>query len=473
MKTKNTDYMGSKKEITTTTITKDAVMDLSDNESYIQSCIKIAEKKLKQFQTIEEIEKNIEAINEYQNISFLSTPKDVFVLDQISEKELERAEHSVLDGRFFAEHAAAGEATRLGLGTKYMINIAEGLSTKEIAKLISEEKGKFVSEEDVLKEAGCAPSDILPISIGTRHMIQYSFDICKLAKKHGKNPEEVLAKQKMLIILNETYTEQIITEFIKCRFFGFKRENVYFMVQKSYHGIKKEGQQIIYDLKAPKRLHNHGQMVMQETMDDEIFSIDEKGNRKYLKAKEFGEMLGKMYDKLSYNIEDLGFLIDAIDYKSLAVALLMSDKGYRMVMEIVANNPDAPQKGGMAAFDKKLGRNVMIEAFQLRGIKNADIKFLNKNFNHYPKPYDSWKLLKEKGLNMPITIKHNAIYFQAIQGDINFLVKTQFVQRKVLKPIQSWKSPATTPLTMRYMKLQDEQEGFIDYAKKFVKGLKD
>ena len=67
---------------------------------------------------------------------------------------------------------------------------------------------------------------------------------------------------------------------------------------------------------------------------------------------------------------------------------------------------------------------------------------------------------------MPITVKHGLVYFQAVQGDINFLVKTQFVQRKTLKPIQSWKSPATTPLTMKYMKLQDEQPGFKEYAKK-------
>jgi hypothetical protein len=443
-------------------------MDLTNNESYIQSCLKIAEQKLSQYTSIEEIEKNTETINEYENLSSLSPPKDAFILDKISNKELLSAKNCVLEGRFFAEHAAAGEATRLGLGTKYLIDIAESLGTKEIAKLISEEKGIFVSEEDVLKEAGCNPEDLQAISIGTRHMLQYSFDISRLAKENGKNPDEVLAKQKMLVILNETSAEKIIEEFLKCSFFGFEKDNVYFMVQNSYHGIKKVGKNFIYDKKSPKRLHNHGQMIMQETMDNEIFIINDFGKRRYLKSEEFGEMLSKMDDKLSYNIEDLGFLLDAIDYKSLAVALLMSDKGYRMVMEIVANNPYAPQKGGMAAFDSKLGRNVMIETFQLKSIKNADIKFLNRNFNHYPKPFDSWKLIKKKGLQMPITTKNGFLYFQPVQGDINFLVKTQFVQRKVLKPIQSWKSPATTPLTMKYLKQQDEQQGFLEYTKKYL-----
>jgi hypothetical protein len=447
------------------------IMDLTDNNSYIESCLKIAEERFMGYGSIEEIEKDAESINAYENLDYLSAPKDVFIIDKINKKDIERAKECVLEGKFFAEHAAAGEATRLGLGTKYMINIAKNLGTKEIAKLISEEKGIFISEEDVLKEAGCSPLDLLPIPLGTRHMLQYSFNIYKLAKENGKNGKEVLAKQKMLIILNETSAEKIIEDFIKYDFFGFSKENVYFMVQNSYHGIKKEEHEFIYDIRTPKRLHNHGQMVIQETMDHEIFIMDEDkdGKRKYILSKDFGEMLSNMDDKLSYNIEDLGFLTSAIDYQSLAVALLMSDKGYRMVMEIVANNPTAQQKGGMAAFDKKLSRNVMIEAFQLKGIKNADIKFLNKNFNHYPKPYDSWNLIRKKGLNMPITIKNRLIYFQPIQGDINFLVKTQFVQRKILKSIQSWKSPATTPLTMRYMKLQDEQEGFAEYIKKFIK----
>jgi hypothetical protein len=135
-----------------------------------------------------------------------------------------------------------------------------------------------------------------------------------------------------------------------------------------------------------------------------------------------------------------------------------------MIMEVVNNDQENPQKGGMAAFDSLLGRNVMIEAFQLKGIKDHEIKYLNKNFNHYPEPYESWSILKEHGLNMPLSVKNGYIYFQPVQGDINFLVSAEFFRRKVLKPIKAWKSPATTPLAIKNMRMQDMQKGFKEYA---------
>ncbi len=439
-------------------------MDLRNNDSYIKSCLAQANDRLSRYRDIEEIKKDQDRINAYKNINSLKDPKDIFILDSISKKDIARAKKCVLEGRFFSEHAAAGEATRLSLGTKYIINLGRDFSAEMIADMISSEKGIKVTEADVISEAGCRPDDIESLQLGTRHMLQFSFDISRLAREEKIPPEKVLARQKMLIILNEATAKQIIDEFTSYDYFGFSRQNVFFMIQRSYHGISRKGDRFIYDTSSPKRLHNHGQMVMQQTMDDEIFFIRSDGSRHFLKSREYGDMLRNMDDKQSFNIEDLGFLLESIDYNSLAMALGMSDRGYRMVMEIVANNPKTPQKGGMAAFDKILKRNVMIEGFQLMGIKNSDIRFLNRNFNHYPKPYDSWAVVKKNGLNMPIVVKDGLLYFQPVQGDINFLVKTEFVQRKVLKPIRNWKSPATTPLTIGYMKEQDRQPGFLDYA---------
>ena len=70
---------------------------------------------------------------------------------------------------------------------------------------------------------------------------------------------------------------------------------------------------------------------------------------------------------------------------------------------------------------------------------------------------------------MPIKIKtaengKEYIYFEPVQGDMNFLVKTAFIMRKELKAISNWKSPATTPATLKAMKLQDKQIGFKELA---------
>lgn len=442
-------------------------MDLTDNGSYIESCVDICKEKLADYSSVKEIESDLGNLNAYPNLDKLDEPNDVVVLDKISDDEIEKAKRCVLDGRFFAEHAAAGEATRLGMGTKYLINVAEELTNEQIAKLIGEEKGRHVAPEAVLEEATCNPDELLPISLGTRHMLQYSFDIIKLALEMDYSPEKALFNQRILIILNETTAKKILQEFMQHSFFGFERENVMFMIQKSYHGIDKKGDTFIYDENSPKRLHNHGQMVMQQTMDKEIFYLDEIGAKVFMSSRDFGDVLKGFDDKLSYCIEDMVFLKSSIDFRTLALALQKGREGYQMLMEIVGNNPDNPQKGGMAAFDKVLKRNVMIESFQLKGIQNKDIIFLNKNFNHYPSPYSSWKQLKENGLNMPFCIKGEHIYFQPVQGDINFLVKTAMFQSKVLEPILHWKSPATTPLMVKHMRLQDQQEGFKEHAKKY------
>jgi hypothetical protein len=118
----------------------------------------------------------------------------------------------------------------------------------------------------------------------------------------------------------------------------------------------------------------------------------------------------------------------------------------------------------MAAFDPELDQNVMIESFQLKGLPNRDIKYLNKNFNHYTNPAISYRELKKNGLPMPIVVKNDRLYFQPVQGDINFLVRTAFVQRERLKPIRAWKSASNTPEAINAMAAQDRQPGFREFA---------
>lgn len=183
---------------------------------------------------------------------------------------------------------------------------------------------------------------LLPLSLGTRHMLQFSFDIYKLAKTYGYDPKEVLSRQKMLVVLNEATIDKIIREFVNNSFFGFKSENVLFMAQKKYHGINLVNGEFVYDKNTPERLHNHGQMVIQQTMDVQIFRVDKKSRRTYLASWEFGEILKEMDDKISYNIDDLGYLTGPIDYDSLAFALKKGKNGCRMIMEVVSNNPENP-----------------------------------------------------------------------------------------------------------------------------------
>jgi hypothetical protein len=109
----------------------------------------------------------------------------------------------------------------------------------------------------------------------------------------------------------------------------------------------------------------------------------------------------------------------------------------------------------------------MIESFQLMGRPNRELKYLNKNFNHFPSPLTSWEALKAKKLPMLLAVKEGYLYFQPVQGDINFLVKTAFVRRREVRPISAWKSASNTPAAINAMARQDRQPGF----QRFVEGV--
>jgi hypothetical protein len=183
---------------------------------------------------------------------------------------------------------------------------------------------------------------------------------------------------------------------------------------------------------------------------------------------EYRQILGEFEDKVSFNIEDLDYLDQSLDVEGLAAALKLSDNGARMVMEVVANNPDNPQKGGLCAWDSELERDIMIESFQLAGVDNSQITYLNKNVNHYPFPSIALTRVREYGISMPVAVKKGFLYFQPIQGDVNFLVDTAFIQRKEVKPINSWKSGANTIQALEAMAAQEKRKGFMSWAKKIT-----
>jgi hypothetical protein len=303
-------------------------------------------------------------------------------------------------------------------------------------------------------------------------MLQLAFDLNNLAKEAGEAPQAVLARQHLLIIVSREMLAHVEKDFYLWHFFGFNPAQVYFMVQESFHGLNLKGGTFFYDVNSPRRLHNHGQMVMQETMENQLFSLvgAHPWDRLVHTQQQVADWLHGFADKISYNIEDLDYLTGSLDFAGLGLALELGDQGYNMVMEVMANNPLKPQKGGMLAWDPELSRDVMIESFQLGDIENRDIKFLNRNFNHYPKPRISWSRIRDEGLPMPITVKSGFLYFMPVQGDINFLVPTAFFRRQEMHPIRNLKSPAALPLAVNRMYAQDCQPGFKEFAHRCRQG---
>jgi hypothetical protein len=451
-----------------------AAIDPGTLEPYISSCVALAQEKLHRFSSLAEIAAREKDINRYPRLELLEEPRQILVLDEPAgpSEGLSRARAAVVRGEILFEHAAAGEGTRLMLGAKYFLNVARDISVERCAHLMSQEAGRIISPEEVAAQLACPSQELLPLSLGTRHMLQLAFDLENLAREIGESPREVLRRQHLLIIMAREMLAPIERDFYQWHFFGFNPARVYFMVQESFHGLNLNQGNFFYDKSSPRRLHNHGQMVMQQTMARQLFSLGgaHAWDKIFYSRREVADWLQGFADKISYNIEDLDYLTGSLDFHGLGLALELGDQGYHMVMEVMANNPRKPQKGGMLAWDPALGRDVMIESFQLGDIGNQEITYLNRNFNHYPRPWVCWRRLGEEGLPMPIAVKDGFLYFKPVQGDINFLVKTAFFRRQEMRPIRNLKSPAALPLAIKRMHAQDGQPGFKDLVQRCRQG---
>ncbi len=434
-------------------------IDLTDFSSYIGSCLDLTNTRLSRFKSITALAEVEHELNKYPRLNSLEEPKQINILDDkfLGEKDLARAHAAFLDGSVLLEHTCAGEATRLGLGTKYLINPRLDLSPQALTNLLGEEY-----------ETPVDPDSLRSMNLGRRHMLQLAWDLSQLAIEAGKDPAKALQKQTLLVIVNQASWEAVLHDFREAHYYGFSRPKVLFMVQQDFHGISITDQGWIYDTNSPRRLHNHGQMLMQTAMDNQVFRLSESGRPAHLTWSEYRQILGGFVDKVSFNIEDLDYLRQSLDLAGLAAAVKLSETGARMIMEVVANNPGNPQKGGLCAWDAELERDVMIESFQLAGVENSQITYLNKNVNHYPYPSNALTQVRERGLAMPIAVKKGFLYFQPIQGDVNFLVDTAFIQRKEVRPINSWKSGANTIQALEAMAQQENRKGFMAWAQKIT-----
>jgi hypothetical protein len=421
-------------------------LDLESPESYIRSAVRIADSRLSSFRDADEVGLAADDLNAYPGRESLGPPSAGRVLEDEGADLKELGRRAVLEGRIFWEHTAAGEATRLGMGPKYFI-LPDRL-------------------ERALAEDGGPPpgGGLVPLELGRRHMVQLVYEIRRLAEESGVDPEKAMARQRMLLVVPEDGMPSMALGAARDLAGILPLESLLFMVQTSFPGLEKGPSGWVPDPMSPKRLHNHGYLAMQKAMERQVFRLDGGGRPAPLSRETFLGILEEAWDMVSYNIEDLGYLTAALDLDSAGLAVKKRSEGYGMMMEVIPNNPDRPIKGGMHAYDPGLGRDVMVESFRLKGVKPEDIRFLNKNFNHYLDPARTVERIREEGLFMPVSVKDGRLYFQPVQGDISFWAKTFFFTRKMASPINSLKSRQDIPSALAAMRLQDAQPGFAGFA---------
>jgi hypothetical protein len=430
-------------------------LDLTDFETYQASCQDLANERLAGLTGLAQADSVQADLNRYPRLRDLDAAQGVRVLEDVAAAPgaRERAVHALLAGHVLLEHACAGEATRLGLGSKYLLNPGRDFTPGLLTSLLPEGKTPALD-----------PASLAPLSLGSRHMLQLAWDLWHLAQEAGHDPQETLQRQHLLVITNQASAQAIQDDFRAANFYGFGPQRVLFMTQRAFPGLALCQGGWEYDPASPRRLHNHGQMLLQTTMENQVFRLDLDGRALPLTWPQFHDLLETMEDKVSFNIEDLDYLDRSLDFLGLAAALELGREGAAMVMEVVTNDPINPIKGGACFLDTRLGRTVVIESFQLKGLTPRDLRLLNKNVNHYPNPSQALATARQRGLSMPIAVKGEHVYFQPVQGDLNFLLPTAFVGRRRLKPIRAWKSPANTNQALKAMAAQDTRPGFLAWA---------
>jgi hypothetical protein len=425
-------------------------LELKSPESYFRSVVRLADSQLSSFRDSEEVGLAADELNAYPGRDSLGPPSSGHILEDEGPGLADAGRKAVLEGRVFWEHTAAGEATRLGLGPKYFIV-------------------PTVLELALAKEGGTAPSGgIVPLGLGRRHLLQLAYEIGRLAEESGVDPDIALARQRMLLVIPEEGVPDMAKGAARDLSGLLPRESLLFMAQTSFPGLERAGEGWRPDPGSPRRLHNHGYLAMQKTMEGQVFRLDGGGRPEYLSRAEFLGILERAWDMVSCNIEDLGYLTSALDLDTLGLAVKRRSEGYGMMMEVIPNNPERPKKGGMHAFDPALGRDVVVESFRLKGVRPEDIRFLNRNFNHYLDPARIVERIREEGLYMPVAVKDGRLYYQPVQGDISFWARTYFFSRRTAAPINSLKSTADIPSTLEAMRRQDAQPGFRAYAERIA-----
>jgi hypothetical protein len=448
-------------------------LNLKSHQTYLESFRAAVEAKLRSCYdtsystlTTRQVAGTLSIINAYPNLAQVKrNPDHLPHYDALAEKISTLEEHLtklfVLGGYFFTEHTVGGIASRLNQQAKETYGVEFGPKYLIMPKMLT----------DATKIDGY--SDLLDISLGERHMLQFAFCIYKLSKEMGgEHWTNVLNRQKMLIVPNQKDESPILESFQKYGFFGFNPEHVMFATSRFYKGLQIENGILSFNPEI-EYVHNHAVVPMQTCMEDVLFTIDKNGQRTIVPRWRYREILASMQDRVSYNVEDLDFLKIPIDYKGLAIAMRFSLEGYRMVMEIMQQRTP-PQPGGMLCFDpdlidpftKQKGRLVVIEGYQLGPEVNKKltealktIQWLNRNQNHYPFPVESYDVVADGGLPILIDVKKHAdgslgIYNNAPQGDLNFMLRTAYIVRN--SSITSLKDIKDIETCLKAMKKQQD-----------------
>ena len=257
--------------------------------------------------------------------------------------------------------------------------------------------------------------------------------------------EGALNNQYLKIHLNDEVEKSALKDLMDRDFYGFNRKNIYFSNQPEFNGYRLNGEaRLLSDPNSPKLVYGHGDNVIQLNADEEVYQIDEHGQKEYLKGETFLTLIGQRFVS-SQRVNDLTkFLTDqVVDIDKFAMGMYLHDQGSDIVVDLVAN-PNK-NKGGTAT------NAGLLETLAAKGSKvltrfSDDLSSQGAPYNAFRLLYRADKLkriLQNHTLPYYLRFKDGYFYIEAVTGDLTQFpdVRTAYIQREG-QEIQDLKSLA-------------------------------
>lgn len=313
-----------------------------------------------------------------------------------------QAELMLLNGDYVMDDLFAGKATRLNRGGMYGVDLWD-----------------ILVEEDVVPEGKRSE---FSFGMGPRQLIAFYMFLKRLADEHGRDFQEVLANQTIVMRLNDEVESVALNDLKTNHFYGFSRANFYFINQPEYRGYALRDGELVLDEESTPLVYGHGDNFMQLNQAGVVYQIDLQG-QKVMLEKSMLDLLGSK-QLASHRVNDLTKFSAAtvVDLDILAVGLyLQQEQGVDIVPELVAN-PNK-QKGGTAT---PFG---LVETLAVKGsdhLKNVVARFGEQGMPYnafrilYPSATRLKEMMEENELPYYLRFKDDRFYLEAVTGDITF-----------------------------------------------------
>lgn len=355
-----------------------------------------------------------------------------------------RAKQLLIQGNYVAQYLFAGAATRLKRGSMYSLDLW-GVA-KELGQAKPEQSG-------------------FTYGMGQRQLIANYIKFQKLAKEQGVPVEELMGRQKAIMAVNGDNIDDVIKDFTANNFYGYAPGNILWVEQPTFRGVGFTPNQGVTSLDASASLpYGHGHNFMQLAEKDQVFTVDARGNRTYLKEKSVLDVLDANDYIGSQRVNDITkFSSDSvIDVDKLAMALYYQDKGHAVVGELV-DNPNK-QKGGNVVVNPDTGRMFLLETSNAKG--NPHLTGLLDEAGRTGAPYNAFRLiykadalkgLLKKELPFNLRFKDGAFYQEAVTGDVTQMPEANAAFFTAGEQIDDMKEEKNIPAAVKRLEAQDRE----------------